>query len=458
MPSRLILLFSLLSAITAAHGQRFLTEPELVSRYTADVPGALGSRLMSVSGNSRFVVFWSRDSLVPEDTTGEQVYVRDLRSGELELISVTPDGNVSAETQPQPEPRANGRYISDDGRYVAFASSASDLVPSASPPAGVIQVYVRDRLLGETVLATVDDDGVPANGNTVDFTLDPSGVAVMFRSQGDNLDPMVPVGDRNYLHRLDAVPGSSERTRVACPNASGDPVSGSSCRQWSLSCGGAIMAFVGTGASQFIAEDGNVLYNDVFVGNTIDGNYVRLGAEADTPIGPAGAFGHGGPAINCEGNRVAVLTTYPLTNGDDFDPDLYVYQLISRQNFLIERTPGESLVDNVVPGLSLSSGGGVVTFLTRLSLNTNDTNALDDAYAVYLPINPQPPYEVDWVSTFNGVAPDAPVDNVSAGSTGVIAFSTDADNGPWEGASIDGQVYVNSVPSEIISRLGFESP
>ena len=63
--------------------------------------------------------------------------------------------------------------ISADGRYVAFVSDASNLVPgSAAPclyfpnPVSCRHVYVRDRLLGITTMISTNDAGEPGNGSS----------------------------------------------------------------------------------------------------------------------------------------------------------------------------------------------------------------------------------------------------------------------------------------------------
>lgn len=89
------LLWLLLTAF--AHAQ----DPDLTI-LTEDPNGFLrGDGLMGISGDGRFVAFWSINPLLPEDTTGSQIYVRDLDTGALELISARPDGPDNAPGQRQ---------------------------------------------------------------------------------------------------------------------------------------------------------------------------------------------------------------------------------------------------------------------------------------------------------------------------------------------------------------------
>jgi uncharacterized membrane protein len=97
---------------------------ERVSVATNGTQANRGSYLPAISADGRYVAFVSLASnLVPGDTNGSgDVFVRDLRSGTTERVSVATDG-----TQANRESYISA--ISADGRYVTFVSYASDLVP-----------------------------------------------------------------------------------------------------------------------------------------------------------------------------------------------------------------------------------------------------------------------------------------------------------------------------------------
>jgi len=78
----------------------------------------------ALSSDGRFVVFVSAaTNLVPGDTNGNDVFVRDLVSGVIERVSVNGAGDGA-------NARSHGPSISADARYVAFWSLASNLVPN----------------------------------------------------------------------------------------------------------------------------------------------------------------------------------------------------------------------------------------------------------------------------------------------------------------------------------------
>jgi len=135
----------------------------------------------SISADGRYVAFESyATNLVVGDTNGQtDIFVRDMSTGTVELVSVD-----SAEVQAID----NGSYnpsISADGRYVAFESSAINLV--ASDTNNNRDIFVRDRILGTTVLVSVNSLGVQGNFGSFDPSISADGRYVAFDSAATNL-------------------------------------------------------------------------------------------------------------------------------------------------------------------------------------------------------------------------------------------------------------------------------
>ncbi len=143
-----------------------------------------------ISADGGFVTFHSTASnLVPDDENGRSdIFVHDLSSGETTRVS---RGMANTE--------ANGDSfipaISADGRYVAFQSMASNLVPgdtNGTPDAyRGIDVFRYDRQTNQTERVSVGNDGEQANGPSNDPGDDPSisadGRYVCFASLASNL-------------------------------------------------------------------------------------------------------------------------------------------------------------------------------------------------------------------------------------------------------------------------------
>lgn len=115
-----------------------------------------------------------------------QVWALSVASGTEQLISVTPSGNPGA---------GNSRdaVLSADGRMIAFRSEAGDLVPGDTN--GLADVFVYDRYTGVTSLVSVRPDGGGGNDLSVRPELSGDGRWIAFTSFASNLVP----GDSNGL-------------------------------------------------------------------------------------------------------------------------------------------------------------------------------------------------------------------------------------------------------------------
>ena len=136
------------------------TERVSVDSGGHEANGNSGLFAMAVSSDGRFVVFPSAaTNLVGGDTNGSHdVFVRDRQSGTTERVSVDSGANEANAGNFDP-------YISADGRYVSFVSSATNLV--AGDTNGVDDAFVHDRQTGVTERVSVDSGGNEANGQTL---------------------------------------------------------------------------------------------------------------------------------------------------------------------------------------------------------------------------------------------------------------------------------------------------
>src|SRR5439155_1190150 len=140
---------------------------ERVSVDSAGTQGNSDSVDASISADGRFVAFYSSaNNLVPGDTNGaEDVFVHDRLTGTTERVSVD-----SAGTQGNSESFLPS--ISADGRFVAFYSDATNLVPGDTN--GFEDVFVHDRLTGATERVSVASAGTQGNSDSVDDFVPPS--------------------------------------------------------------------------------------------------------------------------------------------------------------------------------------------------------------------------------------------------------------------------------------------
>jgi Tol biopolymer transport system component len=104
----------------------------------------------SISGDGRYVAFETWAHFDPNDTLYWDIYVHDRQTGETTLVSVDSSGNYG-------NFHSTNAAISADGRYVAFESLASNLVPGDTN--GVSDVFVHDRVTATTTRVSVDTSG-----------------------------------------------------------------------------------------------------------------------------------------------------------------------------------------------------------------------------------------------------------------------------------------------------------
>jgi Tol biopolymer transport system component len=146
-----------------------------------------------LSGDGRYVAFTSRaTNLVVGDTDNHtDIFVRDQMSGITTRVSVASDGTQANDS-------SGGHDISADGRYVAFLSHATNLVSGDTN--NLRDVFLHDRVTGSTTRVSVASDGTEANGasESAGPSLSADGRYIAFTSSASNLVP----GDTNNLEDL----------------------------------------------------------------------------------------------------------------------------------------------------------------------------------------------------------------------------------------------------------------
>jgi Tol biopolymer transport system component len=137
----------------------------------------------SISGDGSLVAFASDGGrqLVAETVgPGFQVFVRDLDANTTRLVSAARDGGAANGASGDPA-------ISRDGRYVAFASAATNL--AGGPGAGSAGLFRRDLRTGRTIMVSLTPDGTASRGSSLGPSIGPNGNMVAFTSSSTDLAP-----------------------------------------------------------------------------------------------------------------------------------------------------------------------------------------------------------------------------------------------------------------------------
>jgi archaellum component FlaF (FlaF/FlaG flagellin family) len=225
--------------------------------------------------------------------------VRDLLLGTTTRVSVS-TGGVQAN-----QATGTTTAVSADGRYVAFESPASNLVPGDTD--GNWDAFVRDLALGETTCASLDLAGKPAAGWSDLQGMSLDGRFVAFSSAAAN----VVLGDTNGVTDAflrDRIAGQTTRVSVA---ANGGESNGPSDGLVSLSADGRYVAF-DSRASNLVPGDANGVY-DVFLRDRCATPVVYCSAQVNS-LGCTPAIGSSGTPSASAGSGFSITATQLLNH------------------------------------------------------------------------------------------------------------------------------------------------
>jgi Tol biopolymer transport system component len=352
-----LLLLTTLPALPAG-----VTKVERVSISTAGAQGDGSSQYPVVSADGRFVAFGSAaDNLVAGDTNKHyDVFVRDRQTGSTERVSISTAGAQGDGDSASPA-------ISADGRFVAFQSAATNLVPGDTN--GHFDVFVRDRLTGNTERVSVSSSGAQADGNSGFAAISGDGRFVAFSSAATNLVP----GDTNNhwdVFVRDRLTGNTERINLSTAGAQGD--GDSLYPAPAISADGRFVAF-SSAATNLVPGDTNGL-RDVFVRDRQTGSTERVSVSSAGAQGDAISYAQ---AISGDGRFVAFASTATnLVPGDTnghYDVFVRDRQTGSTERVSLSSAGAQGDEDSLFP--SISADGRFVAYLSAATnLVADDTN------------------------------------------------------------------------------------
>jgi Tol biopolymer transport system component len=265
---------------------------ERVSVSSSGVEGNNASHLSSVSREGRYVAFQSgADNLVAGDNNGvDDIFVHDRQTGETKRVSVNSLGVEGRDGCARPS-------ISGSGRYVTFDSRSNNLVRGDTNRQ--CDIFVHDRQTGLTERVSINSLGAEGNRESNGPTISADGRYVAFGSESDNLAP----GDTNgvddvFVH--DRQTGVTERISV---DSSGVQSNGPWCWATSISSGGRYVAFTSS-ASDLVPADTNGRYGlwDSFIRDRETGVTERVSVNS---LGIEGKGDTKYPVISADGRYVA---------------------------------------------------------------------------------------------------------------------------------------------------------
>lgn len=395
----------------AHHARTLLGEMTLVSVASDGTLGNERSSDVAISATGRFAAFASAaTNLVGGDSNGwSDIFVHDMQNGETTRVSLAGDGTQGDGDSWAPAISADGRFvafassatnlvdadtngapdifvhdrqtgeialvsvagdgtqgnldslepaISADGSVVAFYSWADNLVP-ADVNGTVRDIFVHDRQTQETTLVSVAGDGTQGNGNSISPAISGDGRLIVFESEATNLlgDPENDENAASDIFVHDRQSGETRRVSVTSDGGESDGPSYSAA----ISAGGHFVAFESP-AGNLVDGDTNGMY-DVFVHDRQTGETTRVS------VGPQGTVGFA-PAISGDGRFVAYFI---------FESAVFLHDRQSGTNTPVSTTAAGTLAGGSFP--SISADGQFVAFESDAgNLVEGDTNGEQDIF------------------------------------------------------------------------------
>jgi Tol biopolymer transport system component len=359
---------------------RQLGSTERISVDSAGVESNNGSAFAAVSADGRFVAFQSiATNLVPSDTNNQIDVFVHDRQ-----TDVTSRVSVTSDGS-QATIGGGAPAISADGRYVAFLSNGHDLI--AGDTNGTVDIFVHDRQTGTTTRVSVDSAGGQGNGQSIAPALSSDGGFVAFVSEASNL----VAGDTNgvadvFVHDLQT--GAASRVSLATGGGQGNGLSGSAGADHDgyLSADGRFVAF-SSAAANLVAGDTNG-FADVFVHDR------QTGVTSRVSVVTGGGQSNGEsffPTISGDGRFVAFgsLASNLVTGDTNGVADVFVNDRQTGATSRVSVDSGDVQGNGHSPqgdgGFeppAISSDGSLVAFGSFASnLVPGDTNGTWDIFA-----------------------------------------------------------------------------
>ena len=322
-----------------------------------------------ISADNRYIVFQSEaDNLVPNDTNKTlDIFVHDRQTKKTTRVNVASDGTQSKPSFP------HQATISANGRYVAFTSDASNLVPNDTNSGD--DVFVHDLKTKKTERINIASDGSEAvvgdwRGHA---SISADGRYVSFIAIAGNLVE----GDTNneldvFVH--DRKTKTTTRVSVASDGTQGNSL----CFKQRLSANGRFVAFQSE-STNLVKGDTNK-QADVFVHDLDTKKTTRVSVASDGTQGNNGAWQ---PDISADGRYVTFWSSASNLVSDDknFVDDVFVHDMKTGKTTLVSVAPDGTRSNGYSSRPTISHDGRYVGFTSAASnLTTNDDNGVEDVF------------------------------------------------------------------------------
>ncbi|MCB2182133.1 MAG: cadherin domain-containing protein [Desulfobulbaceae bacterium] len=342
----------------------------LVSKSTAGDPGDGTSDYPSINNDGQFIAYYSfASNLVPGDTNGvRDIFVHDRGTGLTEMVSISTAGDLADGDSYYPA-------ITNDGNFVAFDSSATNLMASDANGTSY-DIFIHNRLTDTTELVSLSTGGVQSNRNSRKPSISSDGRFVAFESQATNLIDGI-VGQQIYVR--DRQSGTLTQVSVSSAGTSGN----GSSQNASISADGRFVVFQST-SSNLVADDTNGV-TDIFVHDRLTGNTERVSVSTTGGQTNDHSYCYFQNSISADGQYIVFHSSASNLVGDtNAVNDIFVHD---RSTGVTRRISSSSLgtqSDNQSWWPSISADGLIKSFSSSATnLVDNDANGAWDVFLIH---------------------------------------------------------------------------
>lgn len=319
--------------------------------------------------------------------------------GATTIETVSPRGEKADKAT---HPLANRPEISTDGRWVVFASPATNLTPNrpacGDPTGDCRTIYLRDRLTSTTqIIATTPRDrggglawqSMSANGRFVGFGFKPNSIPGGFQGAAEAPSDQISVylydrltGRSELVSRNSAgepargIPGQS----AGIVNGKGSPFIAEGSQAVMLSADGRHVAFTSNGTNMGGRTEQGYAYN-VYWRDRVTGVTRLVSVDSQgRPMTKANSFSCAGRNISGDGRYVLFCSTFGTGENNGDHMLLYLWDATTGRTRLVTPLPdGGRTSGNFCPALSFD--GTRAAFVSRDPQVTDDTNGSPDVYS-----------------------------------------------------------------------------
>jgi hypothetical protein len=346
----------------------------------------------ALSADGAFVAFASSAAnLVPgqaSGTGGSNIFLYDRASGALTLVSHSSTGSTTTANDLSFHP-----VLSADGSTVAFLSDATDLVANQVDGNNSADVFLYSRVSGITTLVSHASASptTAAGGGAVDVTLNADGSFVAFTSTATNLVPaQANSGGSPQVFLYNRAAGTT--TLVSHSSASGTTAGNDFADEPVLSSDGSLLAFTSQATNLVPGQTGSAGISNVFLFNRLTGATTLVSHAAGSATAAANGASRQ-PALSANGNVLTFASAATNLVAGQTEPvpalNLFSYNIPTGTTTLASQVPGAPTTtgdgDSLFP--VLSADGTVLVFESSAdNLVAGDLNGHVDLFSQTNPL------------------------------------------------------------------------